>query len=705
MDLVSDALDAIRGLEDTPADGLAEAKASELTGKLRPIVRRLGHAYYVENKPLLSDGQYDKLFRALQVLEERFPDLKTLDSPTHRVGGPPLEKFEKVQHPEPLLSLGNAFDSGELRAWYERVCRGLGDVLDDGEKPALVAELKIDGLAIALRYEGGQLTLGATRGNGIIGENVTTHVRTVRSIPLKLSDEAPSYLEVRGEVYMRRSTFEELNRKLVEVGESPLANPRNTAAGSLRQLDPAAVAGRKLDFWAYGIGKTDGAIPATQTEVLAWLKELGLPPSPNHARFDDIEGVVDFCETWTEKRGELDFEIDGVVVKVDRKDYQAELGSVANAPRWAVAFKFPAQEATTRLLDIEQNVGRTGVVKPIAILEPVEVGGVTVSRATLHNAEYILARDIRIGDRVTIKRAGDVIPQVVGPVVETRVGTETTYEEPTTCPDCGEPLVRLEGEADIRCVSATCPAQLKRLVEHFASRNAMDIVGMGEKVAVQLVEAGLVGAIPDIYSLDRDALLALEGYKDKKVDNLMEGIETSKVRPLRRLLFGLGIRFIGETTAKLLVAEFASLGVYAPPNGGKALGKATREELEAIHGIGPETAESVVSWFSNSENRGIVEALHKLGVNTVRLPEEEPSAPATESAIAGKTFVLTGTLPTLKRSDARRMIERAGGKVTGSVSKNTDYLVAGEAAGSKLDKANELAIPVLDEAALLELLG
>ena len=302
MDLVSDALDAIRGLEDTPADSLAEAKASELTGKLRPIVRRLGHAYYVENKSLLSDGQYDKLFRALQVLEERFPDLKTLDSPTHRVGGPPLEKFEKVQHPEPLLSLGNAFDSGELRAWYERVCRGLGDVLDDGEKPALVAELKIDGLAIALRYEGGQLTLGATRGNGIIGENVTTHVRTVRSIPLKLSDEAPSYLEVRGEVYMRRSTFEELNRKLVEIGESPLANPRNTAAGSLRQLDPAAVAGRKLDFWAYGIGKTDGAIPATQTEVLAWLKELGLPPSPNHARFDDIEGVVDFCETWTEKR-------------------------------------------------------------------------------------------------------------------------------------------------------------------------------------------------------------------------------------------------------------------------------------------------------------------------------------------------------------------------------------------------------------------
>ena len=704
MDIVSDALDAIRGLEDTPADGLAKAEASELAGRLRPIVRRLGHAYYVKDKPLLSDGQYDRLFRALQMLEERFPDLKTPDSPTHRVGGPVLEKFEKVQHPEPLLSLGNAFDAGELRAWYERACRGLADVLDDGGKPALVAELKIDGLAIALRYESGQLTQGATRGNGIIGENVTAHVKTVRSIPLKLLDEAPNYLEVRGEVYMRLSTFEELNRKLVEAGETPKVNPRNTAAGSLRQLDPAAVAGRKLDFWAYGIGKTDGVLPATQTEVLTWLKELGLPPTPNHARFDDIEDVIDFCETWTGKRGELDFEIDGMVVKVDRRDFQEILGNVANAPRWAVAFKFPAQEATTMLLNIEHRVGRTGVVKPIAILEPVEVGGVTVSRATLHNAEYIRVRDIRLGDRVTIKRAGDVIPQVIGPVKEARTGREITYEEPTTCPDCGEPLVRLEGEADIRCVSATCPAQLKRLVEHFASRNAMDIEGMGEKVAAQLVEEGLVGAIADIYSLDRDALLALEGYKDKKVDNLLEGIQTSKGRPLHRLLFGLGIRFIGEATAKLLVAEFTSLGVFASPNGGEALGEATREDLEAIHGIGPETAESVVSWFSNSENRGIVEALHEFGVNTKRLPEEEPSAAASESAIAGKTFVLTGTLPTLKRSDARKMIEQAGGKVTGSISKKTDFLVAGETAGSKLDKANELEIPILDEAALLVLL-
>ena len=696
MDLVSDALDAIRGLEATPAVDLGGPEASELAVRLRSVVRGLGRAYYVEGNPLLSDGQYDKLFRALLVLEERFPVLKTIDSPTHRVGGPALDGFEKVQHPEPLLSLGNAFDVDELRAWYQRTCRGLAHALNEGEKPALVAELKIDGLAIALRYEGGQLTLGATRGNGLVGENVTTHVKTIRSVPLKLSDEAPNYLEVRGEVYMRLSTFDELNVRLVEAGESPLANPRNSAAGSLRQLDPAAVAERKLDFWAYGIGRSDGDLPATQTDVLTCLDELGLPPSPNHTRFDDIEGVVGFCETWTERRGELDFEIDGVVVKVDRKDYQEILGNVANAPRWAVAFKFPAQEVTTTLLDVEHSVGRTGVVKPVAILEPVAVGGVTVSRATLHNAEYILVRDIRIGDRVTIKRAGDVIPQVVGPVIEARTVDETVYKEPTTCPDCGEPLVRLEGEADIRCVSATCPAQRKRLVEHFASRNAMDIEGMGEKVAAQLVEEGLVLAVPAIYSLDRDALITLEGYKDKKVDNLLEEIETSKGRPLHRLLFGLGVRFIGETTAKLLVAEYASL---------EKLSRATREELEAIRGIGPETAESAVLWFKNDENRSTVEDLRAAGINTVRLPEEEPLEYSLDSNIAGKTFVLTGKLPTLSRADVKRKIEKAGGKVTGSISNNTDYLVAGEAAGSKLDRADDLEIDVLDEAALLKLLS
>ncbi len=696
MDLVNDALEALRELDRTPVADLEKSGAETFASRLGDVVRRLGHAYYVEDEPLLSDGQYDKLFRALQAVEERFPDLKTTDSPTHRVGGAPLGKFEKVRHPEPLLSLTNAFDADELRTWYQRTCRGLESVLKEGETPTLVAELKIDGLAISLRYEDGRLTQGATRGNGIIGENVTTHVKTIRSIPLRLMGDPPHVVEVRGEAYMRLTTFDELNQKLVAAGESPLANPRNTAAGSLRQLDPSAVAERKLDFWAYGLGQTDGAIPPGQMEALAWMERIGLPTSPHHERFSSIEGVIDFCTTWTEKRGELDFEIDGVVVKVDRRDYQQMLGNVANAPRWAVAFKFPAQEATTTLLGIEHSVGRTGVVKPVAILEPVEVGGVTVSRATLHNAAYILSRDIRIRDRVVIKRAGDVIPQVVGPVVEVRNGSEVIYTEPSSCPDCGEPLVRLEGEADIRCVSATCPAQLKRLVEHFASRNAIDIDGMGEKVAAQFVDFGLVRAIPDIYALGRDALLALEGYKDKKVDNLMAGIEASKERPLHRLLFGLGIRFIGETTAKLLVAEYASL---------EDLGVATRDELEATHGIGPETAESVVAWFAHEKNRATIARLRQLGVNTTRLEEEVPTEIPANSEIHGKTFVLTGTLPTLSRGDASTSIEKAGGKVSGSVSKKTDFVVAGEAAGSKLEKAKALGIPVLDEAALLALLS
>ncbi len=695
MDLVSDSLDVLRGVEERPVTSHKPNEAPAFAERLRDVLRRLGHAYYVQGKSPLADGQYDVLFRALQELEERFPNLKTGDSPTHRVGGAPLAKFEKVRHPEPLLSLTNAFDAEELQAWYARAVRGLAVVLKEGETPDLVAELKIDGLAIALRYNEGQLALGATRGNGSIGENVTSHVKTVRSIPLHLLGNPPPYLEVRGEVYMSLHAFDELNERLLKAGEAPVANPRNTAAGSLRQLDPAAVAERKLDFWAYGIGRTDGDDPTTQTDALAWLSELGFPTSPNHAQFATIEQVIEFCTFWTERRGELDFEIDGVVVKVDRRDFQQILGNVANAPRWAVAYKFPAQEATTTLLTIEHSVGRTGVVKPVAVLEPIVVGGVTVSRATLHNAEYILSRDIRIGDRVTIKRAGDVIPQLIGPVADVRTGTEIIYSEPTSCPDCGEPLVRMEGEADIRCVSANCPAQLKRLIEHFASRNAMDIEGMGEKVAAQLVEQGLIASLPDIYNLERDDLLGLEGYKDKKVDNLLEGIEASKSRPLNRLLFGLGVRFIGETTAKLLVTQYASL---------EELGRATREDMEGIHGIGPETAESVVAWFAHEENRRAVERLAELGVNTVRLPEEEPAQSDYTSEVSGKTFVLTGTLLTLTRDDAKKLIEQAGGKVTGSVSKRTDFVVAGEAAGSKLDKANELGVPVLDEAALLALL-
>ena len=529
-------------------------------------------------------------------------------------------------------------------------------------------------------------------------------MRTVRGLPLRLHGEAPARVEVRGEAYMRRSTFEALNERLVAAGEKPLANPRNGAVGSLRQLDPAVTAERGLDFWAYGVGPTSGApgsgpgqaLPARHSDVLDRVAGWGVPVSSERATFDDVDAVVAFCQAWAGRRDALDYEIDGVVVKVDRLDYQGVLGQVATAPRWAVAFKFPAREATTRLVGIEHNVGRTGVVKPLALLDPVDVGGVTVSKATLHNPDYITSRDVRVGDRVVVKRAGDVIPAVVGPVVEARDGTETAYAPPTVCPACGEPVERAEGEADLRHVSGGCPAQLTRAVEHFASRNALDIDGLGKKIAVLLVETGLVRDLPDLYALTAEDLMPLEGFKEKKVENLLGGIEAARHRPLARLLFGLGIRHVGETVARDLVAHHASLADLAA---------ATGESLEAIDGVGPVVAENVVAWFEDDENRRTVARLRALGVNTERLPDEPVAAPPDEAApLAGLTVVLTGTLPTLTRPEAKGRVEAAGGKVTGSVSKKTGLVVAGEAAGSKLAKAHELGVPTVDEAGLLALL-
>lgn len=678
-------------------DDLGDSPDPSRVGELRDVVRGLAEAYYTNGDSPIGDSQYDRLFRALQEIEAAHPELNTPDSPTHRVGGSPLDAFEKVRHPVALLSLGNAFDADELRAWYDRVLKGLEGAIDETERPALVAELKIDGLALALTYQDGQLVQAATRGDGSVGENVTRNVKTIQQVPLALSD-APGRLEVRGEAYLRRSTFDALNEALVARGEKPIANPRNGAAGSLRQLDSAVTASRRLSFWAYGVGPSSAPPPPTQAETLDWLSALGLPVPDNRQRFagdDPIGDVAAFCEDWAEHRDTLDYEIDGVVIKVDRRDYQDALGFVANAPRWATAYKFPAREATTRLLDIEHNVGRTGAIKPLAILEPVGVGGVTVSRATLHNEDYIAERDIRIGDLVVIKRAGDVIPQVVKPIQEARTGDETPHIMPTACPSCAEPLARLDGDAEWRCVSATCPAQLQRLVEHFVARGAMDIDGMGKKSAHFLVAEGMIQSIPDLYRLHekRDELIALDGFQDKKADRLLAGIEVSKSRPLAKLLFGLGIRFVGETVAQTLVGSVESMD---------ALAAATGEELEAIHGIGPETAQSVVEWFGHSENRELVADLAALGVNTTRLPEEEPSDSA--ALLGDTTFVLTGTFPTMSRAQAKARIVDAGGKVTGSVSKKTDALVAGEAAGSKLDKARDLGIPVLDEADLVSLL-
>lgn len=698
--LVRTALGLVNMLEATPAEAMSREKAGAMVPRLRRTVRELARAYHERDDSLVGDGQYDVLFHGLRHLEERFPGLRTPDSPTHRVGGRPLDAFDKVRHAESMLSLSNAFDTDALRAWYERVRKGLGK---NEKPPALIAELKIDGVALALTYEQGVLTLGATRGDGEVGENVTRHVRTIRALPLRLRGLSPERMEVRGEAFMARSTFERLNEHLAEAGERVLANPRNGAAGSLRQLDPSVTAERGLSFWTYGVGPvSDGEawLPETQSETLNWLADLGFPINPHRECFDGeapIDSVIAFCKTWSERRDDLDYEIDGVVVKVDRFDHQRVLGAIANAPRWATAFKFPAREAATTLLGIEHNVGRTGVIKPLAVLEPVRVGGVTVSRATLHNTDYITERDIRVGDRVTIKRAGDVIPQVVGPIVAARTGDEEKYVPLETCPACGEPLEQLEGEVDVRCVSAQCSAQLKRLVEHFASRGAMDIVGFGEKVAVLLVEVGMVAELPDIYRLKADDLMLLEGFQEKKVANLLEAIDGSRERPMSRLLFGLGIRHVGATVARLLTERYASLA---------DLMEADAEALAEIHGIGPEIAESVVRWFAHEDNRQVIEALRELGVNTERVPEEAPPEPEAEvPVVAGKTFVLTGTLPTLTRSEASAQIKAAGGSTTGSVSGNTDYLVAGESAGSKLGKAQERGIPVLSETDLLALLS
>ena len=497
-------------LERLSIDRLEEPAARELAGRLRAVLHAHSRRYYVEDDPVIADPEYDQLYRWLEQIEAQFPELNTPTSPTQRVGGEPLDQFKKVRHPVPLLSLDNAFNEEEMKAWYDRCRRGL----EGQAEPALAAELKIDGVAVALTYEDGALALAATRGNGVQGEDITRNARTIRSIPLRLlrRDEGmtvPGRLEVRGEIFIRKSDFKELNDRLAREGEKPFANPRNAAAGSLRQLDPSITATRPLSFFAYGIGPVEGAgqTPESQHALLEWLGRLGLPLNPHTAHFSEIEEVTAYCAQWTEKRDALDYEIDGVVVKVDAFEQQRRLGAISNAPRWAVAFKFPAREATTTLEDIAINVGRTGAIKPEAVLNPVQIGGVTVSQATLHNEDYITDRDIRIGDRVIVKRAGDVIPQVVKPIVDARSGSELPWKMPETCPACGSELVRLPGEADWFCMASDCPAQFIRLVEHFASRNAMDIEGLGEKLAVQLAEEGGVQHLYDLYYLAKEDLL------------------------------------------------------------------------------------------------------------------------------------------------------------------------------------------------------
>jgi len=695
--MADDLLPATRAVQERLAnvswDALTYADAQTLYEALIPVVRAHDERYYRHDDPLIPDNEYDRLFQALKRIEAEFPALQRDDSPTQRVGFDPLDAFEKHTHPEPLLSLSNAFDADDVREWYARCQRGLADAFGE-TTPAVVAELKIDGLAVALTYTDGRLSLAATRGNGEQGENITRNVRTIRRIPLQLDagqTAPPEKMEVRGEVFMRKSEFDALNERLRSEDEQPFANPRNAAAGSLRQLDPSVTARRPLSFFTYGQGPTDGTVPDTHTAVLEQFEAYGLPMNPHWTQFEDIEAAVDFCTDWVERRETLDYEIDGVVLKIDRHDYQDELGAIANAPRWAVAFKFPAREATTTLIDIEVNVGRTGVVKPEAVLEPVGIGGVTVSQATLHNEDYIAERDIRVGDTVVVKRAGDVIPQVVRPVVDEGTDRAEPWSFPTHCPVCNSELVRLPDEADVYCVNTECPAQFKRLVEHFVSRGAMDIEGLGERVAAQLVDTGRVQQLDDLYRLTTDDLVSLEGFAEKSAQNLVDAIAASKERPLYRLLFALGIRHVGRTVAEQVVSDVPSM---------EALAERSAEQLEAIDGIGPVIAESIYDWFRVEDNRDLVRALCEVGVNTERLPEEEPAA---EQPLDGRTFVLTGSLPSFTRREATDRIEQAGGRVTSSVSGNTDYLVAGENPGSKYDDAEARGIPILDEEALMDL--
>ncbi len=664
---------------------------------LRDAVRHHQYRYYVLDEPELSDAEFDALFRELQALEAEHPELRTPDSPTVRVGGTISERFERVRHPAPVLSLANAFNGAELHAWRERVLRRLDE--SQHADLAFVVEPKFDGLTVVLHYEDGSFTLGATRGNGEQGEDITPNLRTIRQLPLQIPRDpaaslaAPSRLVVRGEAYIDIADFEQVNAERVEREEAPYANPRNFAAGTLRQLDSAITASRPLKLWVYSAMILEGAeSPASHWEMLAYLKSLGFPVCPLNRRFVDaeFEALVDFVESFAERRDEQPFEIDGIVIKVDSLRMQDELGFTGKDPRWAIAYKFAAREAITRLTDIFIQIGRTGAATPNAVLEPVEIGGVTVSAATLHNEDYVRDLDIRIGDQVVVKRAGDVIPKVMRPLIDARDGSEQPWLMPEHCPVCDEPLERLEGEAATYCVNSACPARLVRLVEYFVSRMAMDIDGFGERQAQLFVDQGFTHDLADIYYLPWDEIYEMEGYGEKRVERLRQAVEASKARPVARLLTGLGIRFVGETVAELVMSHFESLPALvetATSDGGV-------ETLSAIDGIGQRIAQSVVDFFALAPNRALVQKFADAGVNLIN---HSYAAPAATGPLDGLTFVLTGTLPTWTRDEASDFIEQRGGKLSSSVSGKTDYLIAGEKAGSKLTKAEALGVKVLDE--------
>jgi DNA ligase (NAD+) len=653
--------------------------------ELHRLLNEYNYEYYVLDKPSVPDAEYDRLMQELIALEAEYPELKTKDSPSQRVGGEVLDAFAKVEHRTPMLSLGNAFNEGDLRDFDRRVRQEVGDDV------TYVCELKIDGLAVSLRYEEGYFAQGATRGDGLIGEDITENLKTIRSLPLRLKENVT--VEVRGEAFMPKKSFEILNQQRSERGEELFANPRNAAAGSLRQLDPKIAASRNLDLFVYGLANAEELGIDSHSEALDYLRELGFKTNPERRVCANIDEVIQFVTSWHEKRAQLPYEIDGMVIKVDSFEQQEQLGATAKSPRWAIAYKFPAEEVVTKLIGIELSVGRTGVVTPTAILEPVRVAGTTVQRASLHNEDLIRAKDIMIGDYVVVKKAGDIIPEVVNVLPERRTGEEVPFTMPTHCPECESELVRLDGEVALRCINPKCPAQIREGLIHFVSRNAMNIEGLGEKVIAQLFKEGLVEDVADLYTLTKEQLVNLERMGEKSAANLLNAIEASKENSLERLLFGLGIRHVGAKAAKILAQEFETM---------ERLEKATKEELMAIHEIGEKMADSIVTYFAQPEVIDLLNELRSYGVNMTYKGPKTANVAEADSYFAGKTVVLTGKLEKLSRNEAKEKIEQLGGKVTGSVSKNTDLVIAGADAGSKLTKARQLNIEIWDEARFLQ---
>ncbi|MFX3629162.1 MAG: NAD-dependent DNA ligase LigA [Ectobacillus sp.] len=665
---------------------MSKEAVQQRIAELRDILNELNYEYYVLDKPSVSDAEYDRYMQELIRLEEENPEFMTEDSPSVRVGGQVLDVFEKVAHKSPMLSLGNAFNEGDLRDFDRKIRQGSNET-----DVRYVCELKIDGLAVSLHYEKGLFIQGATRGDGVTGEDITQNLKTIKAIPLRLNEEVT--LEARGEAYMPKSSFEKLNAEKEANGEILFANPRNAAAGSLRQLDPKIAAQRNLSFFVYGLADLEGQTIPSHSEALDFLDKLGFKVNPHRRVCETIEQVIEYVLEWQEKRPGLDYEIDGIVIKVDNVAIQERLGTTAKSPRWAIAYKFPAEEVVTKLIDIELNVGRTGVVTPTAVLEPVRVAGTIVRRASLHNEDLIREKDIHIGDYVVVKKAGDIIPEVVNVLTERRTGEEREFHMPSHCPECESELVRLEGEVALRCINPMCPAQIREGLIHFASRDAMNIEGLGERVVTQLFNENLIHTVADLYNLAKEQLLKLERFGEKSASNLIEAIAASKENSLEKLLFGLGIRHVGAKAARTLAQHFETM---------ERLQQATVEELTAINEIGEKMAESIVAYFEKEEAQQLIQQLKEYGVNMSYKGIKLSDTANIASYFAGKTVVLTGKLEVMGRSEAKKRIEELGGKVTGSVSKSTDLVIAGEAAGAKLAQAQKHNIEVWDEARFLQ---